>query len=182
MTALPAPAREISNAMPESATPQYGTTNIPIAPSANGAAPSPLTPAPVPPKRRRRRPTRIASIHAWLIVGFVALILMVIFIVQNTRATEVNFLGAHAHLSLAVALLIAAIAGALLIAAAGTARITQLRRTIRKNANGPGTSDRNERTDTISRGDGDHGQADQRPGRADDGPAAGPSVPLPDAE
>ena len=36
------------------------------------------------------------------------------------------------RLSLAVALLLAAIAGALLMAAAGTARITQLRRVIRR--------------------------------------------------
>jgi uncharacterized integral membrane protein len=41
--------------------------------------------------------------------------------------------GAHLRLSLAVALLLSAIAGALLMAAAGTARITQLRRVMRRN-------------------------------------------------
>jgi hypothetical protein len=51
-----------------------------------------------------------------------ARILLVIFIIQNTRAVRISFLGAHASLSYAVALLIAAIAGALLMAAAGTAR------------------------------------------------------------
>ncbi|HUZ36331.1 MAG TPA: lipopolysaccharide assembly protein LapA domain-containing protein, partial [Streptosporangiaceae bacterium] len=64
-----------------------------------------------------------------LIAGIGALILLVIFMIQNTYAVRVSFLGAHVSLSLAVALLIAAIAGALLMAAAGTARITQLRRT-----------------------------------------------------
>ena len=58
--------------------------------------------------------------------------LVVIFIIQNTHAVNVSFLGAHPHLSLAVALLIAAIAGALLMAAAGTARITELRQTMRR--------------------------------------------------
>jgi lipopolysaccharide assembly protein A len=68
-----------------------------------------------------------------LIVGVLALAVILIFIIQNTRAVNISFLGAHVHLSLAVALFLAAIAGALLMAAAGTARITQLRRTMRRN-------------------------------------------------
>jgi uncharacterized integral membrane protein len=67
-----------------------------------------------------------------LLAGIVVLILLVIFIAQNAHAVVVTFLGAHASVSLAVALLIAAIAGALVMAAAGTARITQLRRTMRR--------------------------------------------------
>lgn len=50
--------------------------------------------------------------------------MIVIFIIQNAHAVNVSFPGAHLRLSLAVALLLAAIAGALLMAAAGTARIT----------------------------------------------------------
>ena len=68
-----------------------------------------------------------------LIVGVVALIVVMIFIIQNAHAVNITFLGAHLHLSLAVALLLAAIAGALAMAAAGTARITQLRRIMRRN-------------------------------------------------
>ena len=56
-----------------------------------------------------------------------------IFIIQNARAVNISFLGAHLHLSLAVALLLAAVAGAVVMAAAGTARITQLRRIMRRN-------------------------------------------------
>ena len=67
-----------------------------------------------------------------LIAGFAILIVVVIFIIQNTHAVNISFLGAHLHVSLAVALLVAAIAGALLMAAAGTARITQLRRIMRR--------------------------------------------------
>jgi putative membrane protein len=62
-----------------------------------------------------------------LIAGFAALIVVLIFIIQNAHAVSISFLGAHLHLSLAVALLFAAVAGALVMAAAGTARITQLR-------------------------------------------------------
>jgi lipopolysaccharide assembly protein A len=67
-----------------------------------------------------------------LIAGIGALILLVIFIVQNTRTVHITFFGAHVSVSLAAALLVAAIAGALVMAAAGTARITQLRRTMRR--------------------------------------------------
>jgi putative membrane protein len=72
-----------------------------------------------------------------LIAGVVVLIVVMIFIIQNTSAVNISFLGAHLHLSLAVALLLAAIAGALVMAAAGTARITQLRRTMRRNRRTP---------------------------------------------
>ena len=67
-----------------------------------------------------------------LIVGFAALVVAVIFIIQNAHAVSISFLGAHLHLSLAVALLLAAIAGALVMAAAGTARITELRQIMRR--------------------------------------------------
>ena len=67
-----------------------------------------------------------------LIAGIGVLILLVIFIVQNAGAVHITFFGAHASVSLAAALLVAAIAGALVMAAAGTARITQLRRSIRR--------------------------------------------------
>ena len=72
-----------------------------------------------------------------LIAGAVALVVVMIFIVQNTHAVNISFLGAHLHLSLAVALLLAAVAGALVMAAAGTARITQLRRIMRRNRRTP---------------------------------------------
>ena len=62
---------------------------------------------------------------------------VIIFIVQNAHAVNISFLGAHLHLSLAVALLLAVVAGALAMAAAGTARITQLRRIMRRNRRNP---------------------------------------------
>jgi hypothetical protein len=55
-----------------------------------------------------------------------------IFIIQNAHAVNISFLGAHLRLLLAVPLLFAAIAGGLIMAATGTARITQLRRIMRR--------------------------------------------------
>jgi uncharacterized integral membrane protein len=67
-----------------------------------------------------------------LIAGIGALILLVIFIVQNAHAVHITYFGAHASVSLAAALLVAAVAGALVAAAAGTARITSFRRSMRR--------------------------------------------------
>lgn len=67
-----------------------------------------------------------------LIAGAVGLAVVMIFVIQNAHAVDISFLGAHLRLSLAVALLLAVIVGALAMAAAGTARITQLRRIMRR--------------------------------------------------
>jgi lipopolysaccharide assembly protein A len=98
-------------------------------PSANGSSPSPSAAAP---RQQPRLSTRVSRMRTGLLAGVLALVVVVVFIIQNTRAVQVSFLGVDVRLSLAVALLLAAIAGALLMAAAGTARITQLRRVMRR--------------------------------------------------
>jgi uncharacterized integral membrane protein len=65
-------------------------------------------------------------------VGAVVLVLVQIFIIENAHAVTITYFGAHLRLSLAVALLLAAVGGALIMAAAGTARITQLRLSMRR--------------------------------------------------
>ena len=84
--------------------------------------------------------TRISGMRVGLIAGFAALIVVMIFIIQNAHAVNISFLGAHLRLSLAVALFLAVIAGALIMAAAGTARITQLRRIMRRDRREPRAS------------------------------------------
>jgi uncharacterized integral membrane protein len=114
--------------MPDQTASQPSTTPTLPPPSANGTAPTP----PAAESRRPRLRTRVSTARTALIVGTVVLVVLLIFIIQNTRAVQISFFGAHASLSLAVALLLAAIAGALLMAAAGTARITQLRLGMRR--------------------------------------------------
>lgn len=89
---------------------------------------------PEPGRRLRRRPTRISSLHIGLIVAAIVLVLLVVFMIQNSRTVDVKFFGAHLRVSLAVAMLVAAVAGALVTGAAGTARIAQLRNTMRGRA------------------------------------------------
>jgi lipopolysaccharide assembly protein A len=120
--------------MTEPAGPHAATGTLPQ-PSANGSAPPPR-PAPPTPRRGLLR-TRISGMRTGLIAAAAALIVVLIFIIQNAHAVNISFLGAHLRLSLAVALFFAAIAGALMMAAAGTARITQLRRIIRRDRHKP---------------------------------------------
>jgi putative membrane protein len=107
--------------------------------SGDEISPPPTAP-PQPPAKAGRMHTRISSARTSLIAGCVALFVVMIFIIQNAHTVNISFLGAHLRLSLAVALFLAAIAGALIMAAAGTARITQLRRIMRRDRRKPQSS------------------------------------------
>lgn len=117
--------------MTEQPTPP-GTTGTMPPPSANGSAPPPPTASAPQAPARKPAHTRISGMRTGLIASVALLIVVMIFIIQNAHAVNISFVGAHLRLSLAVALLLAAIAGALVMAAAGTARITQLRRIMRR--------------------------------------------------
>ena len=120
--------------MTEQPLPPAATSTLPPQ-SANGTSPQ-LPPAARPPKSGRMH-TRISGMRTSLIAATAGLIVVMIFIIQNAHAVNISFLGAHLRLSLAVALFLAGIAGALLMAAAGTARITQLRRIMRRDRRKP---------------------------------------------
>ena len=62
-----------------------------------------------------------------MVAGAVVLLLLLIFILENTQRVKISFLGAHGHVSLGVALLLAAVGGALVVGMVGAARIVQLR-------------------------------------------------------
>ncbi len=77
--------------------------------------------------------TRAASLWTSLTAGFLILIVLLIFITQNTVSAQFAFLGWHWSLPLGVAILLAAVCGGLITVLAGTARIFQLRRAAKKN-------------------------------------------------
>jgi uncharacterized integral membrane protein len=60
------------------------------------------------------------------------LLLLIIFIAQNTRQTTVSFLAWDGQVPVSVALMIAAVAGLFLALLAGLLRILQLRRRVRR--------------------------------------------------
>ncbi|MDP5226521.1 MULTISPECIES: LapA family protein [Arthrobacter] len=81
---------------------------------------------------RTPRTTRVAVVWAAVVVGLLALILLIIFILQNQQPARVYFLGLDGTVPLGMALLVAAVGGGVLVAAAGLARIVQLRAGARK--------------------------------------------------
>jgi uncharacterized integral membrane protein len=76
-----------------------------------------------PPAARERRPTRTAQAWTGTVAAVVLLILLLIFILQNTASVKINFLGATGHVPFGVAL----VAGGLIVAIVGVARMAQLR-------------------------------------------------------
>jgi uncharacterized integral membrane protein len=75
----------------------------------------------------RRAPTRTSGAWTGAVAGTIVALLLLIFILENTKSVRVNFLGAHGQIALGVALLLAAVAGALIVALIGAARMAQLR-------------------------------------------------------
>jgi uncharacterized integral membrane protein len=115
--------------MTEPMAPQGITSTLPPLP-ANGSGRLP----PTAPLAARRAPlqTRLRGMRTTLIAALAALVVAVIFTIQNAHAANISFLGVHLELPLAGALLLAAIAGCLLTVAAGSARITWLRQLMQR--------------------------------------------------
>jgi uncharacterized integral membrane protein len=78
------------------------------------------------------RQTRLSGAWTALVVGIVALVVILIFILQNLQSVEVYFAVFHGHLPLAVALLFAMVLGAVVVLAFGAGRIFQLRLVARR--------------------------------------------------
>ena len=112
-------------------TPSAETPAGQPAPDTTPQAP-PQPPAPPAPAQHTLKRTRISGL--WVAVGCFAviLLLLLIFILQNSQKVDISYMGAHGHLPLGVALLFAAVCGVILVVLAGTARISQLRTTARR--------------------------------------------------
>jgi uncharacterized integral membrane protein len=102
----------------------------PIPPDPPAAA-QPVAPQPesIPPGGAR--PTNAGRIWISVAIATILLILLIIFIAQNSQSVKISFLGIHGHIELGLAMLIAAVVGALVALLAGTTRIVQLRREVR---------------------------------------------------
>jgi putative membrane protein len=83
-------------------------------------------------QRRHLPSTRTGRAWASLCAAVLAFVVLIVFMMQNTRSAEVSFLWMHGTIPLALALLIAAVGSALLTMVVGVARVTQLRRVARR--------------------------------------------------
>ena len=88
--------------------------------------------AAAPPAHHVIRRTRLGG--AWVAVALfaVVLLLLLVFILENGHQVNIGYFGAHGHLPLGVALLLAAVLGILLVVIPGAGRMMQLRRTARR--------------------------------------------------
>ncbi len=107
-------------------------------PSAVSATPPPASPLHNAPPTTEPSPaaaiprTKTGIAFGSLIAGAIVLILLLVFILENTQSIKISFFGVSGDLPLGVALLLAAIGGGLLVGVVGTARIIQLRRHVRR--------------------------------------------------
>jgi uncharacterized integral membrane protein len=86
------------------------------------------------PRRRPHVLRRTRTGGVWVAMGAsaVVLLLLLIFILENQRHVDIGFFGAHASLPIGVAMLMAAVGGALVVIIPGTGRIIQLRLAARR--------------------------------------------------
>ncbi|MEE6175961.1 LapA family protein [Mycobacterium sp. 050134] len=103
--------------------------------STNPSVPSQPSPAPatVATPRASRSFTRLAAAWWALVVGLLILIVLLVFVAQNTDSVTVHFLMLHWNLPVGVGYLLAAVAGATITVLVGAARMIQLRRAAKKN-------------------------------------------------
>ncbi len=89
-----------------------------------------------PPEPGAPRLTRASAV--WVATGaaLLLLILLIVFILQNSTKVEVHYLGLTGTIPLGMALLIAAVGGGVVVAIAGAARVTQLRMYARRTRRG----------------------------------------------
>ncbi|GIF48146.1 putative integral membrane protein [Asanoa ferruginea] len=82
-----------------------------------------------------KRHTRIGGSWIILLIGLILLAFLLVFVLQNLDSVRIHFLSANFTMPLGVALLLAAIGGALICAVPFAARIFQLRRATRRPRN-----------------------------------------------
>ncbi|MEV6635095.1 lipopolysaccharide assembly protein LapA domain-containing protein [Actinoplanes sp. NPDC051470] len=79
-----------------------------------------------------KRHTRTGAAWFGICLAAVVLVVLIVFMLQNTGTVEVTFLWMHGSLPLALALLVASVGTAIATMIVGAARITQLRRQSRR--------------------------------------------------
>lgn len=153
MTAPDDPTRPVGGeaGRPDPAVPRteapYSDASRADAPRAESPSAEPARPADAPtgrPATERPAPAeptpevpaggggKTAGVWIGLILGAIVLVLLLIFVIQNNQTARFDYFSAQFDLPLGVAMLLAAIAGALIMALVGSVRMFQMSWTIRK--------------------------------------------------
>ena len=104
------------------ADPQPAETSAQSEPATTSTEVPSVTQTPAPPRK-----TVAGRVWVAIVVAAILLVALIIFIAENSQNVTISFLGAHGTISLALAILIAAVAGVLISVLVGSARIVQLR-------------------------------------------------------
>jgi len=91
------------------------------------------TPSPVQPPAQRAKRTRISRTWVALALFVVVLVLLLLFILENSQKVDISYLGAHGHVPLGVALLLAAVLGIALVVIAWFGRGVRVRAAAHRN-------------------------------------------------
>jgi uncharacterized integral membrane protein len=119
------PATDPGMRIPVPAERTTGPVALPPSGPATGTAPA-TGPAPA------VRHSRSGGLWVGLILSALVLLFLLVFILQNGDPVQISFFALEGVLPTGVALLLAAIAGILLVAIPGSVRILQLRRVARR--------------------------------------------------
>ena len=111
--------------------PQLPATDDTAAVEKHDPAP-PVEPTPTPTGAAVTDRTRAATTWVGLVIGAIVLILLLVFILQNLENVSVKILAWQLDFPLGITILLAAIAGALIMALAGGVRIVQIRRAAKR--------------------------------------------------
>ena len=120
---------------PDSTHPRIEPTGTAVAPSQPADSEPAATP---PPSASHAKPsqaprqTLAGRVWVFLAVAAILLVLVIIFIAENTKSITISFLGAHGHISEALALLLAVVVGIVICLLVGSARILQLSLEVRR--------------------------------------------------
>ena len=125
------PAEPAEPAVPTVPTVQAEPTE-PAEPPAAPTPPQDLAGPPAMSSSNRVPRTRTGAVWFGICVAAVAMVVLIVFMLQNTRSVEVSFLWMHGSVPLALALLVAGFGVAILAMAVGEARVAQLRRLARR--------------------------------------------------
>ncbi len=80
-----------------------------------------------PPARQAAKPSRISRTWVALALFAVVLLLLLVFILENSQSVAISYFGAHGHVPFGVALLLAAVLGILLAVIAWFGRGVRVR-------------------------------------------------------
>jgi uncharacterized integral membrane protein len=134
------PDRDAGDAEPPVPPNPVSTPDGPDRDAGDAEPPVPPNPVSTPEHDALRRHTSLGHTKAaatWtgLVIGAVVLVILLVFILQNLDSVTLNLFWWEFSVPLGIGLLLAAIAGALIMALAGGVRIFQIRRLAKRAAN-----------------------------------------------